>query len=94
MVTMTSECPYCHRRIRPGERIIFATNCRLEGLDADGYSVAFDVKSKNLVVHVACWEKMLVGRPAPVLVVPDKADHVESHECGSVERTDALSFME
>jgi len=89
---MTSKCPYCHRRVRPGERIIFATNCRLEGLDAEGYSVAYDVRSKNLVVHLACWDKMLVGRPAPV--VPDKADHVESHECGSVERTDALGFME
>ncbi len=94
MVTMTSECPYCHRRVTPGERIIFATNCRLEGLDADGYSVAYDVRSKNLVVHVACWDQMLAGGAAPVPVVPDKADPVESHECGSVERTDALSFME
>ena len=91
---MTSKCPYCHRRVMLGERIIFATNCRLEGLEADGYSIAFDVKSKNLVVHLACWDQMLAGRPGPVPVVPDKADHVESHECGSVERTDALSFME
>ena|GEM_PF-3591572 len=91
---MTSECPYCHRRVRTGERIIFATNCRLEGLDADGYSVAYDVRSNNLVVHVACWDKMLAGRPAPVSVVPDKADQVESLECASVERTDTLGFME
>lgn len=91
---MTSKCPYCHLRVMLGERIIFATNCRLEGLDAEGYSVTYDVKSKNLVVHLACWDQMLAGRPAPVPVVPDKADSVESHECGSVERTDALSFME
>jgi len=91
---MTSECPYCHRRVAIGERMIFATNCRLEGLDADGYSIAFDVKSKNLAVHLACWERMLAGRATPVPVVPDKADQVESHECGSVQRTDALSFME
>jgi len=94
METMTSKCPYCHRRVAIGERIIFATNCRLEGLEADGYSIAFDVKSKNLVVHVACWDQMLADRATPVAVVPDKADPVESHECGSVERTDALSFME
>jgi len=91
---MTSLCPYCHRRVRPGERIIFATNCRLEGLDADGYSVAFDVQSENLVVHRSCWDRMLAGRPAAVFVVPDKADPVETDECASVERTDALSFME
>ena len=92
--TTTSECPYCHRRVRPGERIIFATNCRLEGLDADSYSVAYDVRSKNQVVHLACWEQMLVGRPAPVPIVPDKAKHVEMNECASVERTDALGFLE
>ena len=92
--TTKSECPHCHRRVRPGERIIFATNCRLEALDANGYSVAYDVRSKNLVVHVACWDQMLADRATPVPVVPDKADPVESHECGSVERTDALSFME
>jgi len=73
---------------------MFATDCRLEGIDGDGYSVAFDAQSENLVVHRACWDRMLAGRPAAVPVVPDKADEVETDECASAERTDALSFME
>ncbi len=73
---------------------MFTTDCRLEGLDADGYSVAFDVESRNTIVHRACWDGMLAGRPAAVPVAPDKADPVETNECTSVERTDALSFME
>jgi len=91
---MTSECPYCHRRVRPGERVMFTTDCRLEGIDADGYSVAFDVQSENLIVHRSCWDTMLAGGPAAVPVAPDKAEPVETDECASVERTDALSFME
>ena len=91
---MTSECPYCHRRVTAGERVMFTTDCRLEELDADGYSVAFDVQSENLVVHLACWDRMLSSRPATVPLMPDRADHVGTSECASVERTDALSFME
>ena len=91
---MTTECPYCHRRVRPGERVMFMTDCRLEGVDADGYSVVFDVQSENNIVHLACWDRMLAGGPAAVPVVPDKAGQAEIDEGASVERTDALSFME
>ena len=73
---------------------MFTTDCRLEGIDAEGYSVAFDVQSKNLVVHRACWDRMVAGRPATAPVAPGKAEPVETDECASVERTDALSFME
>jgi len=73
---------------------MFTTDCRLEGIDADGYSVAFDVQSENLIVHRSCWDTMLAGGPAAVPVAPDKAEPVETDECASVERTDALSFME
>lgn len=91
---MTSKCPYCHRPIEPGERVVFTTDCRLDGLHADGYSVAFDVESRSMVVHRACWDQMLANRAAPNLFAPDKTNPVESRESASVERTDALHFLE
>ena len=91
---MTSECPYCHRRARPGERVMFTTECRLQGIDTNGYSVAFDVQSETLVVHRACWDRMVTGRGADASAGPGQPGPLESDECASVERTDALSFME
>jgi hypothetical protein len=91
---MTRECPFCHRQLRPGERVVLTTDCRLEGLTADGYSVAFDVESRNMIVHRLCWDQLLAGGDVPVPVVPDKFEPVETNECTSVERTDALSFLE
>lgn len=73
---------------------MFTTECRLEGLDTDGYSVAFDVQSENMVVHRACWDRMVADQAAPASVVSDEADVIGTDECASVERTDALSFME